>query len=929
MSLIRRGGLVVECIDHNGGALEEYALVRAFKEYIDNKEGATPMAKALGDIDDRKTRATLLNSLEERGLVKRTKVKAPSRNMSAMVRTIIYKPGIDPAVLQSYIGHVVSGEALPSPLRGKHPFRGRDVGPLEVHVPESPWSSSSKLKATEGGDIGLDSKAREFYANQPHIRSQYYGYFVGSLSRLRRVHIHMMQLLQGAPQSSSAIVSEEARVFDISYFWTNAPLRFFTAVVTTLRNSDKLKRAVDDPQLRDMPITSQAQSIQFALHLGRTHCSIPFHRYMRSLHVLGLAEPVEKMGVTDEAASGEPSFGVVVKAAFDHTLWRLRERVPLHQWSLRQTNKPVVADLPMGNMEQALAYWDRLKEVSLSSMNEAEQQVGLLTVQKAETTGPTVSDARLARSIIRPANWSERYSLASTQQKFLARYLDDEGRSTVLGDTSMLSKLSDTCMAPLWVVRRFFERRAERSSSIAHENNYNRRQIWKDRHFEAQEKALHRKRARETIARKAREAQENQEREWQKMLDLAFENSPEASDRRTEIVTALEPFHKRFLRNRGSVKPVDIQTIVQAAVNKATQPAHPAPAFPKSAVIPRRTRKPRQSRAKPQNTVADLPRDEESSATHNAGSNGRRRKRNTREKQTWTRELDELLRDACVILRSRNREQPRKNWMALLQIFPQRNGSTGVYSKRFDQLKQAIGEEAYLDRLEAAWHELWRKYRCTEVLPDEDPSHPTAFSLQTHVDFLRANIDKPAILTALETVAPEHPLPFDSEQFAQEWHDEKADVQPERYWDMLWSDPVTSAATARSKLMSDTSLTMYLNRPLPRTVRMEWSLAESVVKVRFAHSSCAIGSVTDLYFPLLFPDDPGHPWIVIRREARDQSLSRSRTVSHYRCYVPNAPKRRHQACRERGTTCARPQLCFQRRVSSVLSFPMFEDYQLT
>ena len=65
--------------------------------------------------------------------------------------------------------------------------------------------------------------------------------------------------------------------------------------------------------------------------------------------------------------------------------------------------------------------------------------------------------------------------------------------------------------------------------------------------------------------------------------------------------------------------------------------------------------------------------------------------------------------------------------------------------QRLATLKEIPGNEAYLRRLEDAWHELWVKHRGTTELPDADEESASNFDLQKHVEFLRAHIDKNAL----------------------------------------------------------------------------------------------------------------------------------------------------------------------------------------
>jgi oxalate---CoA ligase len=108
----------------------------------------------------------------------------------------------------------------------------------------------------------------------------------------------------------------------------------------------------------------------------------------------------------------------------------------------------------------------------------------------------------------------------------------------------------------------------------------------------------------------------------------------------------------------------------------------------------------------------------------------------------WNRDYDELARDASAIIKSRCRNTARLDWAALEQAFPAVPRNT--VRQRLAHLREAPGNEAYLNRLEDRWHELWIQNRGTNDLPDEDPQSPSNFDLIKHIEFLRKHVDKNA-----------------------------------------------------------------------------------------------------------------------------------------------------------------------------------------
>lgn len=109
----------------------------------------------------------------------------------------------------------------------------------------------------------------------------------------------------------------------------------------------------------------------------------------------------------------------------------------------------------------------------------------------------------------------------------------------------------------------------------------------------------------------------------------------------------------------------------------------------------------------------------------------------------WTRDFDELARDAAAIIKARCRSKARTEYGVVEQIFPSipRNS----VRQRITHLRETPGSEAYMQRLEDKWYELWIQHRGTPALPDDDPESPTNFDCVAHIKFLRKHIDKNAL----------------------------------------------------------------------------------------------------------------------------------------------------------------------------------------
>ena len=128
----------------------------------------------------------------------------------------------------------------------------------------------------------------------------------------------------------------------------------------------------------------------------------------------------------------------------------------------------------------------------------------------------------------------------------------------------------------------------------------------------------------------------------------------------------------------------------------------------------------------------------------------------------WTREHQELLRDAYVILHARQhawaaaQAQPRTgapDWTPVLQLIradaalaPHASAAWNTWRSRLTQLARAPGEQVHLALLERAWTRVAAAARHAGTLHDPAFPAPGDVDLPAQIAFLRTHIDKHALV---------------------------------------------------------------------------------------------------------------------------------------------------------------------------------------
>jgi hypothetical protein len=117
-----------------------------------------------------------------------------------------------------------------------------------------------------------------------------------------------------------------------------------------------------------------------------------------------------------------------------------------------------------------------------------------------------------------------------------------------------------------------------------------------------------------------------------------------------------------------------------------------------------------------------------------------------RRRKHWSHEDDELLLDAEAIILARANGRRNPGRAAAAQLFPELSNTSFLH--RIKKILTYPGKQAYLEKLVAAWTEVWMEHRGTEALPDDKPESLTEFDLKRHVEFLREKINKTNLYVA-------------------------------------------------------------------------------------------------------------------------------------------------------------------------------------
>ncbi|EPQ61082.1 hypothetical protein GLOTRDRAFT_113540 [Gloeophyllum trabeum ATCC 11539] len=817
VSQLRRENEILQLLQEMGGIA-----LTSGKDFVDAHvdlirrlaEAREPTSAPVGSRLDRRTIESVLNNLEARENVKtlKTLVKLPTG--SQRPARVTYLPHVSQDKLNAFLGEL--GRTLlniqPSSVKKVDEeiafLPGQDIEraalPLQLLRLDKPSGNDderwSRNIARADQLFNYDDETiRNVLLTENHTRAQLYGFKVGKMVRARRLHLHMLRCFEFG-QDSSRIVSFDDRIVDLYYFFNDLPAEVYFEVVSALAYDERLSALLYSEQGRRMPVGEIDQQLHSVLQIGRSRARA------RILDILEMLRDLEVVTPLEPTESGTAQISCVTKCDYpaDYSItslqdwtphsapqyWRFHNSAPIRLWALPDTLPALWKKVPLVTEADGKLYWEELQKVSMNT-DYAKQ---LMCPGNIELPEDARASPAVGRSIRRAGAWNDAYVLSWHQSQYLKKFVDSSTGRTPLEDEgsadATLQRICWVVCAPVEVVREFFiaaQARCRRELEIAEK---------KARRKAAEELAQQTVEAKALLAQKSAEGRAKREQEWDDLLRRVHpEPLSESAMRRLRVVRT------RFMQS-GSGPDAgnweeDILRVVREAeivaeklpAPKAPPPAHPPPVIPNA---------PSQSvevlvgqraslfRMKPEEEAEKQPK-------------GKReeKKPQRRSRLLWTKEYDDLAKDASVIIRARCRGQ-RIDWAAFDQLFPA--AFRNSVRQRVASLREAPGAETYMQRLEDKWYELWTRYRGSAFLPDDDPPTPSNFNIIMHIDFLRRHIDKSAILAGFQESAEGNPtiLPASIEELQRDY-DIVEKSSTESAWDFVWS---TSADDDRGKNMA-------------------------------------------------------------------------------------------------------------------------------
>ncbi|KAJ3890668.1 hypothetical protein GG344DRAFT_88728 [Lentinula edodes] len=782
-----------------------------------------PASSPPGIRTDKRTVTATFNALESRGKVKQLTTSVPLYLGTSRQTVVVYLPHVSDTQLGTFLSELAQGVGPPPVPQPS----GRIIDEAVEYGQEKKSTVRKHVPVKELEKIGIsgpdrwlknveraeqlfsqeESFIRDILLTERSTLCQAYRSIIAKCIRARELHligIHAFETSHASPQ----IISHQQKVMHLSFLSLDLPLEQYCKLDLTGLNTINI------------------------LQVGKSRAISKLLEGLELLRSLGLVSPLitstsNNPFLTCEAKGNHPT--TFDAAALDGwnsqtslsapVYWKFHDAAPI--------NPPFLQDVDVGSVSFAIDYWALLENTCLKRSLEAPSQ-GVSHLAPLNTSIAT------ARTLRRPISWTSNYKLSWHQTQYLKRFYNiSSGKTPLEAEESdaEIEKISWVISAPSAAVHDYYTNIQSRLAKEAEKVRKRRKRE------ELEKQAANSAKAQASLKRKAEEAHLHREMEWTQLLERVHLKPLNKS-----ASLRVKHIRERFLQST-TVQEIDkweaeITSTIREAELLSKKPSTPAPATsPPNMITPISTIVPPLATNPHERSVVELISEQGPPLSQIRPPKKQKKKRkqdnqpeesdnkprivNRRHRFAWNREFEELARDAAAIIKARCRDAIRLDWGAFEQVFPAVPRNT--VRQRVAHLREVTGGDAYLNRLEDSWYDLWKQHRGSEYLPDEEPTSATNFNLIKHIEFLRKHIDKNALCIAQPTIPSNVSTLL--EQF-----DVVETPSSAPSWDFVWNALVEEG---REKGMLSLPFTNQVDvLPLrDESVNEEMCLAESALKM--------------------------------------------------------------------------------------------------
>jgi len=379
-------------------------------------------------------------------------------------------------------------------------------------LPPQPPRTVLSLTRSVGPADSHDAAMRESIIADPHGHGvpQMYGFIVGKIARVKKLHILALRPFESGIDSPN-IISRGARILHLDYFLRDITIADYCSLFSVRSPIEGLDTLVhpensSSPALWDVP-----ENVLSALGLGASRSRNRLMELLSILEDLRLFTPLQQSQseapflACDQNGTHPSRFDVVPQKSWNTSAaslapkyWHVRSSAPVHLWASPASPPPFWKTSPLRTSAEGGGFWNNLKEVCLDPSSVEKVQI------EEEVPSEDQPNFAIRNSLRRDAGWLEAYYMSSHQENFLNRFLDNPPISDDEDAKTRLTHLSWVTLAPEHVIKEFY------TTALGRRARQLRRRKKKDKSSQDEKRAL--------VAQKAARGKDKRVGLWDHLL---------------------------------------------------------------------------------------------------------------------------------------------------------------------------------------------------------------------------------------------------------------------------------------------------------------------------------------------------------------------------------------------------------------------------
>ena len=704
---------VLRYIDEQGGIVQgKYALAMGLGDWTTKAATASGQASdqaIRGKIDGRRL-TNMIDVLETSGRICRTTVVCHNSHSTDKTFQVIWLPDQPEEQVDEYIKELSrSGiqrvrpapalqEAVPADALG---FSRATRAPRPpAHLRYDQVSSLLIANATPEQLHGLDpEESRNAFRQDWRLYPQQYGWEPGVARRLELLH----RLLCDAGRAHGQAVDNGICVRR-NDFLRQLSVSTTCKLMPIKDSNEELFAIVKSGEAARTTIGQLTGGLADLLSVTAPRMRTKFENILKHLVTMGLAQPREKV-------LGEHDVFLPTTLERSNFIW-LAQSGSIIDWTKAKKDKAkgipssiTCWNIPLQSAEDVNTFWyltwyrttpGDAEDVKASHVVQILTEAGRPHEQSESIFNHTDS---LANQLSVARAWRKGFVLQDTQQRYLQWLVENDHVPENLQDhPEYPQEIAHRIFAPLQPTRRYLQ------SRVSRHRLHQQREAKKAEERQADE-AL-----RESIRKKIEERQIAREASWVELLDKACIRVGIGSSE--ELVKYLGAFHRRYLRDPVSFNTTQFFDVVSNYVSGLKQLKKPTT---RSTLV--------------------------SSVTPVV--------KTSRVRLHWTRQMEELARDAFVVIEHRRKHVPddavNKATIASAwgKVFPHVQPYK-VRRKVTDWMAESAANAEFMKQLTLQWEHIQVNLHSDDLI-DPDPSSLEHFEVLANIDLLRLNVKKNAL----------------------------------------------------------------------------------------------------------------------------------------------------------------------------------------